>query len=62
MAKEIEKQKKAKQIFLRVSDNLYKSIERAIDIGIADNAPEFVRRCIVNQLMELNLLQLEEKE
>ncbi|MFX0016884.1 MAG: hypothetical protein ACFE98_19980 [Candidatus Hermodarchaeota archaeon] len=56
------KKKKAKQIYLRVSGNLYDSIEKAIQIGIADNAPEFVRRCIVNQLMELKLLDLEKKD
>ncbi|MFW9778988.1 MAG: hypothetical protein ACFFE8_09065 [Candidatus Heimdallarchaeota archaeon] len=53
---------KAKTILLRVSDNLYDSIEKAIQLGIADNASEFVRRCVVNQLLDLRLLGLEEKE
>ncbi|MFW9995421.1 MAG: hypothetical protein ACFFD4_25520 [Candidatus Odinarchaeota archaeon] len=54
---------KAKKILLRVSDNLYEAIEKAIQMGIADNASEFVRRSVVNQLLALNLLGLpEEKE
>jgi hypothetical protein len=53
---------KAKTILLRVSDNLYDSIEKAIQLGIADNASEFVRRCVVNQLLDLRLLGLEEKD
>lgn len=59
MAKsEVDKQsvRKANTILLRVSDPLYNSIKKAIDIGIADNASEFVRRCVVNQLLDLKLL------
>ncbi|MFX0183092.1 MAG: hypothetical protein ACFE95_08440 [Candidatus Hodarchaeota archaeon] len=52
--------KKAQTILLRVSDNLYSSIEKAIQLGIADNASEFVRRCVVNQLLDLKLMGLEE--
>ncbi|MHA1973104.1 MAG: hypothetical protein ACTSW1_08930 [Candidatus Hodarchaeales archaeon] len=54
--------KKAKTILLRVSEPLYDSIKKAIDMGIADNASEFVRRCVVNQLLDLKLLGLDEKE
>jgi hypothetical protein len=54
--------KKAKTILLRVSDPLYDSIKKAIDLGIADNASEFVRRCVVNQLLDLKLIGLEGKE
>lgn len=54
--------KKAHSILLRVSDNLYDSIEKAIQLGIADNASEFVRRCVVNQLLDLKLLGTEEKD
>ena len=54
--------KKAQTILLRVSDNLYDSIEKAIHLGIADNASEFVRRCVVNQLLDLKLLGTEEKD
>ena len=54
--------KKAKTILLRVSDPLYDSIKKAIDIGIADNASEFVRRCVVNQLLDLKLLGSEDRD
>ena len=54
--------KKAETILLRVSENLYTSIEKAIQLGIADNASEFVRRCVVNQLLDLKLLGTEEKD
>lgn len=53
---------KPKKILLRVSENLYEGIDKAINLGIADNASEFVRRCVVNQLLDLKLLGLEEKE
>jgi hypothetical protein len=54
--------KKQKTILLRVSKNLYEGIDKAISLGIADNASEFVRRCVVNQLLDLKLLGLEEYE
>jgi len=54
--------RKAKTILLRVSDPLYDSIKKAIDIGIADNASEFVRRCVVNQLLDLKLLGSDNKD
>ncbi|MHA2294832.1 MAG: hypothetical protein ACXAEU_01580 [Candidatus Hodarchaeales archaeon] len=54
--------KKAKKILLRVSDNLYDAIDTAIQLGIADNTSEFVRRCVVNQLLDLNLLGVPEKK
>ena len=53
---------KPKKILLRVSENLYEGIDKAISLGIADNASEFVRRCVVNQLLDLKLLGLAEKE
>lgn len=49
---------KGKQILIRVSDNLSEAIEKAIDAGIADNASEFVRRCIVNQLLDMEFLEI----
>jgi hypothetical protein len=58
----IRRKEKAKTILLRVSDPLYDSIRKAIDLGIADNASEFVRRCVVNQLLDLRLLGIEEKD
>jgi len=58
----IKRKEKAKTILLRVSDPLYNSIKKAIELGIADNYSEFVRRCVVNQLLDLRLLGLEEKE
>jgi hypothetical protein len=58
----IKRKEKAKTILLRVSDPLYDSIKKAIELGIADNYSEFVRRCVVNQLLDLRLLGLEEKE
>ncbi len=61
-SKKRETVKKANTVLLRISDNLDKAIEKAIQLGIADNASEFVRRCVVNQLLELKLLGLEEKE
>lgn len=57
----IKRKEKAKTILLRVSDPLYDSIRKAIDLGIADNASEFVRRCVVNQLLDLRLLGIEER-
>ena len=54
--------RKQKTILLRVSKNLYEGIDKAINLGIADNASEFVRRCVVNQLLDLKLLGLEENE
>ncbi|MHA1331952.1 MAG: hypothetical protein ACTSR2_12845 [Candidatus Hodarchaeales archaeon] len=60
--KDQQQVKKAKTILLRVSEPLYDSIKRAIDMGIADNASEFVRRCVVNQLLDLKLLGMEEKD
>ncbi|NHJ40995.1 hypothetical protein [Candidatus Hodarchaeum mangrovi] len=61
---EVENQpvRKVKTILLRVSDPLYDSIKKAIDIGIADNASEFVRRCVVNQLLDLKLLGSDNKD
>ena len=61
-SKKRETVKKANTVLLRISDNLDKAIEKAIQLGIADNASEFVRRCVVNQLLELRLLGLAEKE
>ena len=58
----IKRKEKAKTILLRVSDPLYDSIKKAIDLGIADNASEFVRRCVVNQLLDLRLLGIEERD
>jgi hypothetical protein len=58
----IKRKEKAKTILLRVSDPLYDSIRKAIDLGIADNASEFVRRCVVDQLLDLRLLGIEEKD
>ncbi|UCE14726.1 MAG: hypothetical protein JSV04_05970 [Candidatus Heimdallarchaeota archaeon] len=58
----IKRKEKAKTILLRVSDPLYDSIRKAIELGIADNASEFVRRCVVNQLLDLRLLGIEEKD
>ena len=58
----IKRKEKAKTILLRVSDPLYDSIRKAIDLGIADNASEFVRRCVVNQLLDLRLLGIEERD
>ncbi|MFX1285738.1 MAG: hypothetical protein ACFFB5_19010 [Promethearchaeota archaeon] len=58
----IKRKEKAKTILLRVSDPLYDSIKKAIELGIADNYSEFVRRCVVNQLLDLRLLGREEKE
>jgi len=58
----IRRKEKAKTILLRVSDPLYDSIRKAIDLGIADNASEFVRRCVVNQLLDLRLLGIEERD
>ena len=54
--------KKDKKILLRVSDNLDKAIQKAIQLGIADNAAEFVRRSVVNHLLDLKLLGTEENE
>ncbi len=54
--------RKQKTILLRVSKNLYEGIDKAISLGIADNASEFVRRCVVNQLLDLKLLGLEDNE
>ncbi len=61
-SKKRETVKKANTILLRISDNLDKAIEKAIQLGVADNASEFVRRCVVNQLLELKLLGLEERD
>ncbi|MFX1249798.1 MAG: hypothetical protein ACFFBQ_20600 [Promethearchaeota archaeon] len=58
----VKRKEKAKTILLRVSDPLYDSIKKAIELGIADNYSEFVRRCVVNQLLDLRLLGLEEKD
>ncbi|MHA2224459.1 MAG: hypothetical protein ACXAC8_04605 [Candidatus Hodarchaeales archaeon] len=64
MSKKVNREqiKKAKTILLRVSDNLYDSIEKAIQLGIADNASEFVRRSVVNHLLELKLMGTKEKK
>ncbi|MFX1516079.1 MAG: hypothetical protein ACFFC6_07215 [Promethearchaeota archaeon] len=58
----IKRKEKAKTILLRVSEPLYDSIKKAIDLGIADNASEFVRRCVVDQLLDLRLLGIEERD
>ena len=57
----LDNPKKKKQILLRMSENLYEAVEKAIEMGIADNASEFVRRCVVSQLLDLNLLEVPKK-
>ncbi|MHA2294834.1 MAG: hypothetical protein ACXAEU_01590 [Candidatus Hodarchaeales archaeon] len=53
---------KTKAILLRLSENLDATIDKAINLGLANSKSEFIRQSVVERLLSLNLFELPESD